>query len=75
VHYWNLALCRVHFIGHSAKHSLSSATLDEIRLSAQTSFTDGETFGVERHLAKEALPSVRLSMKCDAWQRAISSRL
>jgi hypothetical protein len=34
----------VQFIGHSGKHALSSATLDEIRLSAQTIVkgTDGD---------------------------------
>jgi superfamily II DNA or RNA helicase len=36
------ALCRVHFIGHSTKHSLSSSTLGELRLSTQTSFAEGK---------------------------------
>jgi hypothetical protein len=69
------AICRVQFIGHSTKNYLLSATLDELRLSAQTSFAEGRTLGIESHSPKEALPSAKLLAKCDAWHRAVRSRL
>lgn len=59
----------------SESGSWSSATLGEQRLSAQTLFADGGTLGIERHSAKEALSSAKLSAKCDAWQIAVRSRL
>jgi hypothetical protein len=65
----------VYFIGHSVKHSLSSATLGALRLSAQTSFAEGKTLGIEKLSTKEALPSANLSTKCDARQMAVRSHL
>jgi hypothetical protein len=63
------------FYRHSTKHSLLSAAFDELRLSVQTSFDEGETLGIERHSAKQALPSVTLLTKCDARQRAVRNRI
>jgi hypothetical protein len=68
-------LCRVHFVGDSARPSLLIATLGEIRLSATTSFTESETLGIEWHMEKPPLSSVKLSAKRDARQRVVSSRL
>jgi hypothetical protein len=54
----------------SVKNFLSSATLGELRFSSQTSFTEGKTFDIERHSAKEALPSAnKLSAKCTSDTR------
>lgn len=59
-HYRNLSLCRVQFVGHSAKNYLPSVTLDDLTLSAKTSFTESGTLGIYRHSAKILLPSVKL---------------
>jgi hypothetical protein len=54
-------LCRVPFVGHSAKTSLPSAALGEARLSATRLFTECGTLGTGRHSAKTSLPSVKHS--------------
>jgi hypothetical protein len=54
-------LCRVPFVGHSAKTALPSAALDKVRLSAKSLFTECWTLGTEPQSAKGALgkgPSV-----------------
>jgi hypothetical protein len=71
IHYQNLVLCRVLGTLPSAIYQ----ALDELRLSAQTSFVEGRTLGIERPSAKEALSSTKLSAKRDAQQRAVGSRL
>jgi hypothetical protein len=75
LHYQNLALCRVLFIGHSTKKSLSSAALDKVMLPVMTTFTESRTISTQRHSAKTSLPSAKHSAKTDARQRAVSSRL
>jgi hypothetical protein len=62
---WFFAEC---IVGHSAKHSLPSTTLDEIRLLATTSSTECETLGIDEHSVKSLLSSVKLSAKRDARQ-------
>jgi hypothetical protein len=47
-----LELCRVPFVGHSAKTALPSATLVKGRLSVPTTFTEGSTLGIARHSTK-----------------------
>jgi hypothetical protein len=69
------ALCRVLFVGHLAKQSLSSVALEEITLSATTMFTERETLGIDRHSAKQSMPSATRSAKLNSRQRAVSSRL
>jgi hypothetical protein len=54
------ALCRVHFVGHSAKPPFPSATLAKIRLSTMTTLIESETFGIEGHSTMRPLPSVKL---------------
>jgi hypothetical protein len=39
-------LCQVHFIGHSAKQALLSATIGDERHSAQTPFVECQTLGI-----------------------------
>jgi hypothetical protein len=68
-------LCRVFFVGHSAKPSLSSVTLGKVLLSVTTTFTESRTLGTRRHLAKTTLSSAKHSAKSNARQRAVSSRL
>jgi hypothetical protein len=65
LHYRNPALCRVQFIGHSAKHALSSATLGELKHSTQTPFAEPQTLGIDMLSTKEALSSATLSAKHD----------
>jgi hypothetical protein len=48
-------LCRVPFIGHSAKKALPRAALDKARLSATSLFTECWTLGTGPHSAKVAL--------------------
>jgi hypothetical protein len=54
LHYRNRALCRVLFVGHSAKTSLSSAALGKVLLLVTTTFTKSRTLGTRRHSAKVA---------------------
>jgi hypothetical protein len=56
-------LCRVPFVGHSAKTALPSAALDKVRLSAKSLFTECWTLGTGPHSAKTPLPSVKHSAK------------
>jgi hypothetical protein len=56
-------LCRVLFVGHSAKKALPSAALGKARLSATRLFTECWTLGTGRHSAKNSLPSVKHSAK------------
>jgi hypothetical protein len=56
-------LCRVPFVGHSAKKALPSATLGKARLSATRLFTECRTLGIGRHSAQTGLPSVKHSTK------------
>jgi hypothetical protein len=56
-------LCRVPFVGHSAKKALPSAALGKARLSAKRLFTECWTLGTGRHSAKTSLPSVKHSAK------------
>ena len=46
------ALCRVLFVGHSAKTLLPSAALGKVLLSVTSSFTERRTLGIETHSAK-----------------------
>jgi hypothetical protein len=54
-------LCRVLFIGHSAKPSLPSAALGKVLRSVNSLFTECRTLGTSKHSAKTALPSVKHS--------------
>jgi hypothetical protein len=56
-------LCRVLFIGHSAKKTLPSAALGKVLRSVKSLFTECRTLGTAKHLAKTALPSVKHSAK------------
>jgi hypothetical protein len=56
-------LCRVPFVGHSAKKALPKAALGKVRLSAQRLFTECWTLGRGQHSAKTGLPSVKHSAK------------
>jgi hypothetical protein len=56
-------LCRVPFVGHSAKKALPSAALGKVRLSATSLFTECWTLGTGRHSAKTRLSSVKHSAK------------
>jgi hypothetical protein len=60
IHYRNTGLCRVLFVGHSAKKSLSSAALGKILLSITSSFTECRTLDTEIYSAKMSLPSAAL---------------
>nr|ACG33545.1 hypothetical protein [Zea mays] len=56
--------------------ALSIPTLGEQRLSAQTSFTEGKTLGIERHSAKDSLPRViHSAYRMTLGEMAVSSRL
>jgi hypothetical protein len=48
-------LCRVPFVGHSAKKSLPRAALGKVRLSVTGLFTERRTLGTGQHSAKKAL--------------------
>jgi hypothetical protein len=63
VHYRNPRLCRVSFVGHSAKKALPRAALGKVRLSATRLFTECWTLGTGPHSAKTCLPSVNHSAK------------
>jgi hypothetical protein len=56
-------LCRVPFVGHSAKKALLSAALGKVRLSVTNLFTECRTLGTGQHSAKTCLPSVKHSTK------------
>jgi hypothetical protein len=56
-------LCRVPFVGHSAKKALSRAALGKARLSATSLFTECWTLGTGPQSAKTSLPSVKHSAK------------
>jgi hypothetical protein len=47
-----LRLCRVFFVGHSAKKSLSSVALDTVLLSITTTFNESITLDIDRHSAR-----------------------
>jgi hypothetical protein len=57
------SVCRVLFIGHSAKKSLPRATLGKVRLSVTGLFTERRTLDTGQHSAKTILPSVKHSAK------------
>ena len=56
-------LCRVPFLGHSAKTALPRAALGKVRLSVTSLFTERRTLGTGPHSAKTCLPSVKHSAK------------
>jgi hypothetical protein len=56
-------LCRVLFIGHSAKKTLPSAALGKVLRSVKSLFTECRTLGTAKHSAKTALPSGKHSAK------------
>jgi hypothetical protein len=56
-------LCRVLFIGHSAKTTLPSATLGKVLRSVKRLFTERRTLGTAKHSAKSALPRGKHSAK------------
>jgi hypothetical protein len=57
------ALCRVLFIGHSAKKTLPRAALGKVLRSVKSLFTECGTLGTEKHSANTALPSGKHSAK------------
>jgi hypothetical protein len=56
-------LCRVLYIGHSAKKTLPSAALGKVLRSVKSLFTECRTLGTAKHSAKTALPRVKHSAK------------
>jgi hypothetical protein len=56
-------LCRVLFIGHSAKKTLPRAALGKVLRSVKSLFTERGTLGTEKHSANNALPSGKHSAK------------
>jgi hypothetical protein len=56
-------LCRVPFVGHSAKAALSRAALGEFLLSITSWFTECRTLDTEELSAKTCLLSVKHSAK------------
>ena len=54
-------LCRVPFVGHSAKTALSRAALGKAWLSVTSVFTERRTLGTGPHSANPCLPSVKHS--------------
>jgi hypothetical protein len=75
VHYRNMALCQVLFIGHSAKQSLPSVALGKVVLLVTTMFTVSRTLGTGKHSAKKSLSCAKLLANLDSRQRSVSSRL
>jgi hypothetical protein len=57
------SVCRVLFIGHSAKPTLLSAALGKVLRSVKILFTECRTLGTAKHSAKTALPKVKHSAK------------
>jgi hypothetical protein len=62
-HCQNPDLCRVLFIGHSAKKILPSAALDKVLRSVKSLVTECRTLGTAKHSAKTALPRGKHSAK------------
>jgi hypothetical protein len=56
-------LCRVPFVGHSAKKALPRAAFGKVRISAKSLFTECWTLGTGPHSAKTRLLSVKHSAK------------
>jgi hypothetical protein len=56
-------LCRVPFLGHSAKKTLPRAALGKVLRSVKSLFTERRTLGTSKHSAKTALPRVKHSAK------------
>jgi hypothetical protein len=56
-------LCRVLFIGHSAKTRLPSAALGKVQHSVKILFTECRTLGTAKHSTKTVLPRVKHSAK------------
>jgi hypothetical protein len=56
-------LCRVLFIGHSAKKTLPSTALGKVPHSVKSLFTECRTLGTTKHPAKTSLPSGKHSAK------------
>jgi hypothetical protein len=56
-------LCRVLFLGHSAKKPLPRAALDKVLLSVTSSFTESITLGTETHSTKTYLSRGKHSTK------------
>jgi hypothetical protein len=56
-------LCRVLFLGHSAKQPLLRAALGKVLLSVTSWFTECRTLGIEKLSAKTRLLSVKRSAK------------
>jgi hypothetical protein len=54
-------LCRVLFIGHSAKSTLPRAALGRVLRSVKILFTECRALGTAKHSAKTVLPSVKHS--------------
>jgi hypothetical protein len=54
-HYRNPGLCRVLFLGHSAKKSLSRDVFGKVLRSVKRLFTKCGTLGTEKHSAKMQL--------------------
>jgi hypothetical protein len=54
-------LCRVLFIGHSAKSTLPSAALGRVLRSVKRLFTECRALGTAKHSAKTVLSSVKHS--------------
>jgi hypothetical protein len=57
------ALCRVLFVGHSAKKHLLSAALGKVLFSVTNSFAESRTLGKELHSTKISLSSAKHSAK------------
>jgi hypothetical protein len=62
-HYRNPALCRVLFVAHSAKKSLSSATLGKVLLSVTITFTESMTLGKDLFVECQTLDERQRSAK------------
>jgi hypothetical protein len=56
-------LCRMLFIGHSTKKTLSSVALGKVLRSVNSLFTEYRTLSTAKHSAKTALPRVKHSAK------------
>jgi uncharacterized lipoprotein YbaY len=65
-----LVLCRVLFVGHSAKKPLPSAALGKVLLSVTTTFAESRTLGTGIYSAKISLPSATHSAKSGSRQRS-----
>jgi hypothetical protein len=63
LHYRNPWVCRVFFVGHSAKKTLPSAAFGKVLLSVTIVFTKSRTLGTKIHSAKCSLPSAKHSTK------------